>query len=117
MVCFQDSFYIILHVDAYTFHVNRNPIASYNFDDYKVKVGVQKIIDACSTEEELKEKLLQLNQGNTTLTVNFSDYKKAKLSSFLGVKTIKAMNNAMSYISCNATKAKGKELAKFYSNL
>ncbi len=117
VVCFQDSFYIILHVDAYTFHVNENPIPSYNFGDDKVEVGVQKIIDSCTTEEELKAKLSTLNQGNTTLTINFSDYKKAKISSFLGVKTLKAMNSAMSYVSCNATKAKGKELAQFYSHL
>jgi len=82
-----------------------------------VEVGVQKIIDSCSTEEELKSKLLQLNQGNTTLTVNFSDYKKIKMVSLLGSKTIKAMNNARSYISCNASKSTGKELAKFYSHL
>lgn len=117
VVCFKDSFYIILHVDAYTFHVNQNPISSYNFGDDAVEVGVQKIIDSCGTEQELKDKLFALNQNNTTLTVNFSDYKKVKISSFLGVKTLKAMNNALTYVSCNASKAKGKELAKFYDHL
>ncbi len=117
VVCFQDSFYIILHVDAYTFHVNENPISSYNFGDNKVEVGVQKLIDSCNSEDELKAKLMELNQGNTTLAIQFSDYKKVKVGSFLGVKTLKAMNNAMSYVSCNAAKAKGKELAKFYTNL
>lgn len=117
VVCFKDSFYIILHVDAYTFHVNQNPISSYGFGDDSVEVGVQKIIDSCNTEDELKARLLELNQGNTTLTINFSDYKKVKVSSFLGVKTLKAMNSAMSYVSCNANKAKGKELAAFYVHL
>jgi len=117
VVCFQDSFYIILHVDAYTFHVNQNPIKSYNFGDDKVETGLQKIIDSCATEEELKSKLLELNRGNTTLTVNFSDFKKVKINSLFGVKTLKAMNNAMSYVSCNANKTKGKELAEFYAHL
>lgn len=117
VVCFKDSFYIILHVDAYTFHVDQNPIKSYNFGDDKVEVGVQKIIDSCNSEEELKSKLLELNQNNTTLTVNFSDYKKVKIGSLFGVKTLKAKNSLMSYISCNATKIKGKELAKFYAHL
>ncbi len=120
VVCFQDSFYIILKVASYTFGVDDHPVSSYKFgedvgDD--VAKGVRNIVDSHNNEHELKERLLSLIHNNTACVVNFSDYKKVKLKSFLGNKTLKAMNNAMSYISFNAGKETGKRLAKFYSNL
>ncbi len=117
VVCFEDSFYIVLHVDAYTFGVDVNPIASYNFGNNGVPEGLRSIMGSCSTEEELKGKLLGLLQNNMRCVVNFSDYKKVKIKGFLGVKTLKAMNSAMSYVSFNATKEQAKELVSFYAHL
>ncbi len=116
VVCFEDCFYIIPKVIAKTFHVNNFPIPSYNFGDDVAK-GVRDIMDSCNSEDELKEKLLALLQNNTTLIVPFSDYKKVKIKGFLGVKTLKAMNSAMNYISFTTTKDTAKALVEFYPNL
>ena len=116
VVCFEDSFYIILKVAAYTFHVDDYPVPSYNFGD-DVAAGVRGIMDSCTTEDELKAKLLNLIHGNGACVVNFADYKKVKVKSFLGVKTLKAMNSALSYVSFTASKGPAKELVNFYPNL
>jgi hypothetical protein len=116
-VCFEDSFYIVLHVDSYTFGVDVNPIRSYNFGDQTVPEGVKTLMDGCSSEDELKQKLYELIGNNGRCVVNFSDYKKVKIKGFLGVKTLKASNSALSYISFNAAKDVAKQLVAFYPNL
>jgi len=116
VVCFQDSFYIILHVPAYTFHVNEHPEKGYNFGDRSITEGLKDIMASCSDEAELKSKLGELVQNNT-LIINFGDYKKVKINGFFGVKTLKASNSALSYVSFNATKDVAKQLVAFYPNL
>jgi hypothetical protein len=116
VVCFEDSFIIILHVPAYTFHVNDHPVASYNFGDLSVQEGVKNIMDSCTSEDELKEKLMALINNNEVCHIKFADYKKIKLKSMLGSKTLKPMNSAMSYVSFNVRKAPAKALADFYPN-
>ncbi len=117
VVCFQDAFFIVLKVPATTFHVNQNPEAIYGFGDMSIDEGVQYLIDNSNSEEELKAKLLEHVKGNNTLMVNFSDWKKVKISGFLGTKTLKAKNSSLSYISFNATKNVAKQLVEFYPNL
>ena len=116
VVCFDDSFFIVLHGAAPTYHVNWNPKDTYEFGDLSIPEGVQKIIDSCTTEEELKGKLLELVKGNTTFIVTFADHKKVKIKSLLGTKTLKASNNAMSYTSFNTRKDVAKQLMAFYPN-
>ncbi len=96
VVCFEDCFYIVLHVESYSFGVDQNPVSSYNFEDDHVAKGVQKIIDLCTTEDELRARLQELIQHNMRCVVYFSDFKKAKISGFLGIKTLKVSNNMMS---------------------
>lgn len=114
VVCFKDGFYIFLHVPAYTFHVDTTP--DYGFGDQKVPEGLKDLIATCSDEAELKGKLNQIIPNNT-LVVHFSDYKKAKVKGFFGVKTMKASNNALSYVSFNGTGEVGKSLVAFYAHL
>lgn len=114
VVCFKDSYYIFLHVPAYTFHVNSTP--DYGFGDKTIAEGLKDLIAASSDENELRNKLQQLVPNNT-LIVNFSDYKKAAVKSFLGVKTLKVSNSALDYVSFNGNKEVGKSIAAFYAHL
>jgi hypothetical protein len=113
-VCFKDGFYIFLHVPAYTFHVNQTP--DYGFGEKSVPEGLKGIIASCSNESELREKLDAIIP-NSTLVINFSDYKKAKVSGLFGTKTLKVSNSALNYVSFNASKDAGKSLAQFYAHL
>lgn len=113
-VCFKDGFYIFLHVPAYTFHVNETP--DYGFGEKSVSDGLKELIASCSSEDELREKL-QAIIPNNTLVVNFSDYKKVKVSGLFGVKTLKASNSALNYIAFNGNKETGKQIAAFYAHL
>lgn len=116
VVCFEDSFYIFLHVQGRTFHVDDlDPTPSYGFGDKSVAEGLQDLITNSSSEDELKGKLNEIIQNNT-LIINFADYKKVKVKGFIGTKTLKASNNAMSYVSFNVGKPKAKELVEFYPN-
>lgn len=114
VVCFKDGFYIFLHVPAYTFHVDKTP--DYGFGDKKVPEGLKDLIASCSDEAELRGKLDQIIQNNS-LIIHFNEYKKATVKGFFGVKTVKASNNALSYVSFNGTKDVGKSLAEFYGHL
>ena len=114
VVCFRDSFYIILQVPSYTFGVDNNPVASYKFDGMTVPEGLQSMIDTSPDEDHLKGRLLSLIKNNTACVINFSDFKKVKIGGFLGTKSLKAKNNALSYVSVNATKESAKKLVKFY---
>ena len=116
VVCFEDSFIIILRVPATTFYVDQHPVASYNFGDLSVEEGVKNIMDSCTSEDELKEKLMILINNNEVCHIKFADYKKVKLKSVLGSKTLKPMNSAMSYVSFNVRKEHAKALADFYPN-
>ena len=117
IVCFQDSFIMVMKGTSYPFRVENDPIPGYNFPDNDVTKGLRQMIDSCTSEDELKGKLNDLVQNNTLCVVNFSDYKKVKVSGFLGSKTLKVSNNLMNYISFSTRKQPAKDLASFYSNL
>jgi hypothetical protein len=114
VVCFQDSFYIILQVPSYTFGVDQHPVSSYKFGDDSVAEGLRNMIDSSTDEDHLKGRLLSLIKNNTACVVNYADFKKVKIGGFLGTKTLKAKQNALSYVSFNATKESAKKLVKFY---
>lgn len=117
VVCFQDSYIIVLKGPSYPFRVDNDPVPSYNFPNNDVVNGLKSMIDSCSSEDELKGKLNDLIQNNGTCVINFSDFKKVKVSGFLGAKTLKASNSMMSYFSFNTRKQEAKDLVSFYSNL
>ena len=117
VVCFQDSYIIVLKGPSHPFRVDNDPVPGYNFPDNDVAAGLRTMIDSASSEDELKAKLLELIQNNHTCVVNFSEWKKVKIGGFLGAKTLKVSNNAMKYISFSVRKDDAKSLAHFYSNL
>lgn len=116
VVCFEDSCYLVPKTVATTFHIDNHPVAGYGFGDDSVEEGLAKIIASHTNEDELKARLLELVGGNTTLVVNFSDYKKTRIKGFLGSKTFSARQNAMSYISFTVGKKESKKLVEFYPN-
>ena len=117
VVCFKDSYIIVLRAPSHPFRVDNDPVPGYNFPDNDVAAGLRNMIDAAGSEDELKTNLMELIQNNETCDVNFSDYKKKKVGGFLGSKTLKVSNNAMNYISFSVRKEAAKSLAEFYSDL
>lgn len=117
VVCFKDSYIIVVKGASKPFRVDNDPVPGYNFPNNDVAAGLRNMIDSANSEDELKSKLLELIQNNTTCCINFSDYKKVKIAGFLGAKTFKVSNNALNYISFSARKDTAKSLAEFYSDL
>ena len=117
VVCFKDFFVIVAKGASFPFRIEQDPVPGYHFPDNDVAAGLKAMIDGASSEEDLKAKLMELIQNNTTCVVNFSDYKKVKVAGFLGSKNLKVSNNAMKYITFSARKETAKALAQFYSNL
>jgi hypothetical protein len=117
VVCFKDFFIIVVKGASHPFRVEGDPVKGYNFPDNDVAAGLKSMIDAAGSEDELKASLLELIANNETCVVNFSDYKKAKVSGFLGTKSLKVSNNAMKYIMFSTRKEAAKSLVEFYSDL
>lgn len=117
VVCFPDSYIIVVKGASVPFRVDHDPVPGYNFPDNDVAAGLRNMINSAKSEDELKASLLELIGNNGACVVNFSDYKKVKVKGFLGAKTLKVSNNAMNYISFSARKDEGKLLAEFYSSL
>jgi hypothetical protein len=116
-VCFQDSFIIIVKGPSHPFRVENNPVPGYNFPNNDVANGLSSMIDSASSEDELKANLLELVDNITSCVVNFSDYKKTKVSGFLGSKSLRVSNSALKYITFSVRKDAAKSLVQFYSNL
>ena len=117
IVCFQDSFIIISKGPSHPFRIKNDPVPGYNFPDNDVAAGLKSMIDSAKTEDELKASLIELVDNNMTCVVNFSDWKKTKVSGFLGSKSLRVANNAMKYITFSVRKEPAKALVAFYSNL
>ena len=117
VVCFTDCFIIIANGASHPFRIDNDPVPGYNFPNNDVAAGLKNMIDSAASEDELKSKLLDLIQNNQTCVVNFSDYKKAKISGFLGAKSLRVSNNAMKYITFSVRKEAAKALVEFYSGV
>ncbi len=117
VVCFKDFFIIVAKGASEPFRIDQDPVPGYNFPNNDLETGLKAMIESASSEEDLKAKLMELIQNNTTCVVNFSDYKKVKVGVFLGAKNLKISNNAMKYITFSTRKDTAKALAQFYSNL
>jgi len=117
VVCFKDSFIIVVKGPSHPFRVDNDPVPGYNFPDNDVAAGLKSMIASAGSEDELKAKLLELIGQNMTCVVNFSDWKKTKVSGFLGAKSLRVSNNAMKYITFSVRKDAAKSLVQFYSNL
>lgn len=117
VVCFKDFFVIVTKGASHPFRVESDPVKGYNFPANDVAEGLKSMIDAANSEDELKASILDLIGNNETCVVNFSDYKKVKVSGFLGAKSLRVSNNAMKYITFSVRKDAAKSLVEFYSDL